>query len=53
MILKKGVLVEENKEIKTPQKGFFARMIEKIDKAMEEKAKSKKCCCCIDKDKKC
>jgi len=27
------------------KKGFFARMIDKLDKKMQEKSKSKSCCC--------
>ncbi len=27
------------------RKGFFARIIDKLDKKMQEKAKSKSCCC--------
>ena len=35
------------------KKGFFARMIDKIDKKMQEKAKAESCCCGGDKtDKK-
>lgn len=52
MFLKEDFMVE-NKDVNKKQKSFFARMIEKIDKAIEEKAQSKKCCCCADKDKKC
>lgn len=33
------------------KKGFFKRIMEKIDKKMEEKAKSKACCCSGPKDK--
>lgn len=40
------------------KKGFFARLMERLDKSMEEKAKSGGCCCCGPKakateDKKC
>jgi hypothetical protein len=31
--------------------GFFARLIERLDKKMEEKAKAKFCCDSKDKDK--
>jgi len=30
------------------KKGFFARMIDKIDKKLQEKAKSGSCCCSKD-----
>ncbi|MBN1913995.1 MAG: hypothetical protein JW788_06315 [Candidatus Omnitrophica bacterium] len=33
-------------ERKDPQnKGFWARLLEKLDKKMEEKAKGSSCCC--------
>jgi len=36
------------------KKGFFARIIDKIDKKMQEKSKAKPCCCGGDKpDKSC
>lgn len=35
-------------EMTEKKKGFFAKLIEKIDKKMEEKAKSS--CCCKPKD---
>lgn len=37
------------------KKGFFAKLADKFDKKLEEKAKKKKCCCCDDskKDKQC
>ncbi len=31
------------------KKGFFARMIDKLDKKMQEKAESRPCCCAKDK----
>ena len=34
-----------------PKKGFLGRMFDKIDKAMQEKAKSG-CCCCAPKAEK-
>jgi len=37
-------MVDKPEEKKT-KKGFFSRMFEKLDKKMEEKAKSKSCCC--------
>ena len=33
------------------KKGFFGRLIEKLDKKMEKKAKAKPCCENKDKDK--
>ncbi len=33
------------------KKGFFARLMEKLDKKMEEKAKAKPCCDSREKDK--
>ena len=36
------------------KKGFFSKLIDKIDSKLEKKSKEKKCCCCEDsKDKKC
>jgi hypothetical protein len=40
------------------KKGFFARLMDSLDKKMEAKAKSGGCCCCAPKskdseDKKC
>ncbi len=32
-------------KINKPGKGFFGRLFEKLDKNMEEKAKSAPCCC--------
>ena len=37
--------MENKPEEKKTKKGFFARMFEKLDKKMEEKAKSGSCCC--------
>lgn len=34
-----------NKEKENKKKSFFAGLFEKLDKKMEEKAKSKPCCC--------
>jgi len=28
------------------KKGFFGKLVDKLDKKMEKKAKSKECCCC-------
>ena len=36
---------------KKEKKGFLARLIEKLDKKMEEKAKSQSCCTGKDKSK--
>lgn len=37
--------MKDKTEDKKTKKGFFSRMIEKFDKKMEEKSKSKSCCC--------
>jgi hypothetical protein len=34
------------------KKGFFARLIAKLDKKMQEKAKSQSCCCSENKSEK-
>lgn len=44
--------MSENKTNTNHKKGFWARLLEKIDKMMEEKAQSQSCCC-GDKEKKC
>jgi len=31
------------------KKGFFTKMVDKLDRIMQEKAKSKSCCCGEDK----
>ncbi|MDP2830716.1 MAG: hypothetical protein Q8O02_00505 [Candidatus Omnitrophota bacterium] len=36
---------------KKAKRGFFARMIDKLDKKMEEKARESKCCGGSDKSK--
>ena len=43
-----------NDELKV-KKGFFARLLDKLDKKMEAKAKSSPCCCktAQKKDKSC
>ena len=37
------------------KENFLTKMFNKLDKKLEDKAKSKKCCCCCDekKDKEC
>lgn len=46
--------MKDKTEQKKGKKGFFARMIDKLDKKMQEKAKAKSCCCGGDKpDKSC
>jgi len=36
------------------KKGFFSKLIENLDKKLENKSKNKKCCCCQDsKNKEC
>ena len=37
--------MENKPEEKKSKKGFSARLIDKLDKKMEEKAKSGSCCC--------
>lgn len=46
---------EQNSNVKeTKKKSFLARWFEKLDKKMEEKAKSQSCCCkSKDKDSSC
>ncbi|MCK5213750.1 MAG: hypothetical protein KAR05_00165 [Candidatus Omnitrophica bacterium] len=34
----------DNKETKEKKKGFFARLMEKLDRKLESKAKSRGCC---------
>ncbi len=36
--------MKDKTEEKKTKKGFFSRMLEKLDKKMEEKAKSTSCC---------
>ena len=44
----------ENKSEVKKKKGFFSRLIEKLDQKMEEKAKAASCCCKSNKkDKSC
>ena len=31
------------------KRGFFSKLIDKLDKKLEAKSKEKKCCCCEDK----
>lgn len=38
---------------KKEKKGFFSRMIDKLDKKMEEKARESKCCSGSSKGKSC
>jgi hypothetical protein len=38
---------------KKEKKGFFSRMLDKLDKKMEVKAKENKCCSGSDKGKSC
>ncbi len=45
--------MEKRNEEKQKNKGFFARMIEKLDKKLESKAKESTCCCRKDKDPSC
>ena len=37
--------MESKPEGKKPKKGFFARLFDKLDKKIEEKAKAGSCCC--------
>ncbi len=34
----------------TEKKGFLKKVVDKVDKKMEEKAKSGSCCCCGDSE---
>ncbi|NTV29476.1 MAG: hypothetical protein HGA80_05285 [Candidatus Omnitrophica bacterium] len=50
--------MSDDKDNKDKKPGFFARLLDKLDKKMAEKANSSSCCCCSDsrdkaKDKKC
>lgn len=38
---------------KKEKKSFFSKLLDKLDKKMEEKAKESKCCGGSDKDKPC
>jgi len=43
---------EEPLDKKAPKrKSFFSRLIDKLDKKLEEKSKSKPCCCVKPQDK--
>jgi len=35
------------------KKGFFARIMDKLDSKLEKESKNKKCCCKSKKDTKC
>lgn len=37
--------MESKLEVKKSGKGFFAKLFDKLDKKMQEKAKSNPCCC--------
>lgn len=37
--------MEGKPEEKKSKKGFFTRLLDKLDKKIEEKAKSSSCCC--------
>ncbi|MBF0485595.1 MAG: hypothetical protein HQL16_03670 [Candidatus Omnitrophica bacterium] len=49
--------MEDKKNAKQGKKGFFARLMDKVDQKMQEKVKSSGCCSCScdsgSKDKKC
>lgn len=42
---------EEEMSDSKKKKGFFCKLVEKLDKKMEKKAKTKSCCESKDKDK--
>ena len=42
---KKEIRMENNLDNKKSEKGFFAKLFDKLDKKIEEKAKSSPCCC--------
>jgi hypothetical protein len=44
MYNRKEIKMKDKLEEKKTKKGFFSRMFEKLDKKMEEKAKSQPCC---------
>ncbi|MFH0984736.1 MAG: hypothetical protein V1882_04295 [Candidatus Omnitrophota bacterium] len=44
--------MENTNSKKEKKKGFFAKLFEKIDKKLEDKAKKSGCCCAPSKDKK-
>lgn len=35
------------------KKGILGRLVDRLDKKLEQKAKKRKCCCCGDKEEKC
>ena len=41
----RGIRMENKPDNKKLGKGFFAKLFDKLDKKMEEKAKSSPCCC--------
>jgi hypothetical protein len=43
--------MESKKDVK--KKSLFKKLVERIDKKMQEKASSSGCCCCNPKDKSC
>jgi len=45
--------LEEEVKKSEKKKGFFCKLIEKLDKKMEKKAKTKPCCGGKDKGKSC
>lgn len=55
--IKKEIIMDKKIDAgkKEEKKGFFARLMDNLDKKMEGKANSGGCCCCSggDKDKKC
>jgi hypothetical protein len=44
-------MTEQTAKVQEKKKGFFARLLERIDKKMEAKAKSAPCCNPSSKDK--
>jgi hypothetical protein len=44
--------MNEKTEVKKTKKGLFTKMFEKLDKKMDEKAKSSPCCCQPNKSNK-
>jgi hypothetical protein len=43
--------MESKPEEKNAKKGFFSRLIDKLDKKLQEKANSSSCCCNKSNDK--
>ena len=51
VVVKLEVNMESKPEEKNAKKGFFSRLIDKLDKKLQEKANSSSCCCNKSNDK--